>query len=101
MEGWDLPSIYHNFNPNAVAAMPSLHAAYPFLVLLYALRFFKKKGLFFIPYVLGVWFSLVYLGEHYFVDVVAGAIYAVIFYFISVKLHIINWEKLFARFLQR
>ena len=98
---WDLPSIYHNFNPNAVAAMPSLHAAYPFLVLLYALRFFKKKGLFFIPYVLGVWFSLVYLGEHYFVDVIAGAIYAIAFYFISVRLHIINWGKLFARFLQQ
>ncbi len=84
---WNLPSIYHNFNPNPVAAMPSLHAAYPFLVLLFALRFFKLKALFFLPYVLLTWFSLVYLGEHYVVDILAGAIYAIIFYFIAIRLH--------------
>lgn len=96
---WNLPSIYHNFNPNEVAAMPSLHAAYPFLVLLFAYQFFKYRGLFFLPYVLGVWFSLVYLGEHYIVDVIAGAIYALIAFLVAIKLHKINWGKLFARFL--
>ena len=84
---WDLPSIYHNFNPNPVAAMPSLHGAYPLLVLLFAIKFFKNKALPFVPYCLGVWFSLVYLGEHYVVDILAGAIYALIFYFAAVWLH--------------
>lgn len=84
---WDLPSIYHNFNPNQVAAMPSLHAAYPLLVLLFALSFFKLKGLIFLPYVLATWFSLVYLGEHYVVDVIGGAIYAIIFFFVAIWLH--------------
>lgn len=84
---WDLPTIYHNFNPNPVAAMPSLHGAYPLLVFLFALRFFKYKALPFILYVLGVWFSLVYLGEHYVVDIIAGAIYAIIFYFVAIRLH--------------
>lgn len=91
---WNLPSIYHNFNPNSVAAMPSLHAAYPLLTFLFALRFFKLKALPFGLYVLGVWISIVYLGEHYVVDVIGGAIYAIIFYFVAIRLHIIDWGKL-------
>lgn len=84
---WDLPTVYHNFNPNPVAAMPSLHGAYPLLVLLFALKFFKLKSLPFILYVLASWFAIVYLGEHYIVDIVAGAIYALIFYFAAIRLH--------------
>lgn len=71
-----LPTIYQNFNPNPVAAIPSLHAAYPFLVFLFAFRFFKAKALFFLPYVSAVWVSIVYLGEHYVVDALIGALYA-------------------------
>lgn len=84
---WNLPTIYHQFNPNPVAAMPSLHAAYPLLVFLFALNFFKLKALLFFPYVLATWFSIVYLGEHYMVDIIVGAFYAVIFYFLAVRLH--------------
>lgn len=97
---WNLPSIYHQFNPNPVAAMPSLHAAYPLLILLFALKFFKFKALLFTPFVLGVWISIVYLGEHYIVDIIAGAIYAIIFYFIAVRLHAIDWGKKFNQFLR-
>ena len=92
---WNLPSVYHNFNPNPVAAMPSLHAGYPLLILLFAIRFFKLKALLFAPFVLGVWVSLVYLGEHYVVDIIGGAIYAVIFYFVSTHImHRIDWDKI-------
>ena len=80
---FNLPTIYHNFNPNPVAAFPSMHAAYPFLILLFCLSFFKLKGLIFLPYVLMVWFSMVYLGEHYVVDELGGAIYAIIFFVIT------------------
>lgn len=79
----ELPTIYHQFNPNPVAAIPSLHAAQPLLVLLLALKFLKKKGLIILPYALGVWFFIVYLGEHYVVDILIGALYAVVFYFLS------------------
>lgn len=78
-----LPTIYYNFNPNSVAAVPSLHAAYPFLVLFFAVKFFKLKGLFFIPYVLGTWWAIVYLGEHYVADIVAGIIYALFAYILT------------------
>lgn len=97
---WNLPSIYHQFNPNPVAALPSMHAAYPLLFFLFALKFFKLRALFCLPYVLGVWISVIYLGEHYVVDVIAGAIYAITFYFISVRLHVIDWGKLLSLFLQ-
>lgn len=76
-----LPSIYHNFNPNQVAAMPSLHAAYPLLILFLGVKFFGKKWWWFTFYVLGCWFSLVYLGEHYVADIALGVIYTIIVFF--------------------
>ncbi len=81
-----LPTLYHHFNPNLVAAVPSLHAAYPALILLFGVYFFGKKALFFLPYVLATWLAIVYLGEHYFSDVIAGAVYALVFFLITVKL---------------
>ncbi len=80
---FNLPTIYHNFDPNPVAAMPSMHAAYPLLVFLFALQFFGLRALLFLPYVLGVWFSVVYLGEHYVIDVIGGILYASVFFMIT------------------
>lgn len=82
-----LPTIYHNLNPNPVAALPSMHAAYPFLVLLFSLQFFGNKALFFLLYVLLAWISFVYLGEHYVIDIIVGALYATIFFFLSKYLY--------------
>ena len=73
---FDLPSIYHELDANAVAAIPSLHAAYPMLVLLFAVRVFGRRGLLLMPYVLVAWLAAVYLGEHYVVDLLIGAAYA-------------------------
>lgn len=87
-----LPTIYESFNPNSVAAVPSLHAAYPFLVLIFAFKFFKGKGLYFIPYVLGAWFSIIYLGEHYVFDVVMGFIYSLLSFYTSEFLFHL-WQK--------
>lgn len=98
---WDLPSVYHNFNPNPVAALPSLHAAYPFLVLLFGLKFFKLRAIPFTPYVLATWMSIVYLGEHYVVDIIAGVLYALIFFFVSLKLHNINWGGISRKLLKQ
>ena len=72
-----LPTVYQLFDPNQVAAIPSLHAAYPLLLLLFACRFFGLRALVLAPYVAGVWLAVVYMGEHYVFDVVAGAAYSV------------------------
>jgi hypothetical protein len=81
----NLPTVYNSLNPNLVAAIPSLHAAYPLIVLLFAYKFFGKKALLFLPYVLSVWMALIYLGEHYFIDVALGAFYASVFFVVSQK----------------
>lgn len=67
---------YQQLNPNPVAAMPSLHAAFPVLGLLYGLRHIGRRA-----WVLGIWclavfFSIVYLGEHYVADAVGGILLA-------------------------
>jgi hypothetical protein len=66
-----------NVLANPVAAVPSLHAAYALLVLLFACAWRGRQGLWAAPYTLGMWFTVVYLGDHYVVDIVLGAAYAI------------------------
>ena len=72
---------------NNVAAMPSLHAAYPMLLLL----FFWSRARWpvralLVGYVLAMAFTLVYTGEHFVTDEIAGWICAVAVYFIGTRL---------------
>lgn len=100
--GSDVITIYHNMNPNPVAAIPSMHAALPFVILLFSVRMFKIKGLLFLPYVLAIWFFIIYFGEHYVFDVFLGAIYALTSYTLSTMvLHRINWQVPEQKFIQR
>lgn len=63
---------YQSLNPNRVAAFPSLHAAFPFLAYL-ALRTVHPRGArLALAWCVLVWTSVVYLGEHYAIDVAAG-----------------------------
>ena len=78
---WNLSYYYSHLNPNPVAAIPSLHAAYPTLVLLALRSYSKKLFWFFLPYPPLVWLSTVYLGEHYVIDIIAGVIYALAAYY--------------------
>ncbi len=60
-------------NANVFAAMPSLHSAYPVVVLFYALK--HRAGVFnlvFLLIMLGIWFAAVYTSHHYVLDVLAG-----------------------------
>lgn len=70
-------TMLHFFNPNEMAAMPSLHAAWPTLVWLSTMRVFGRWGVPMVVWPLMVSFSLVYSGEHYVVDIVVGVLYAV------------------------
>jgi hypothetical protein len=86
--GWglhDIPNLYAHLNPNQTAAVPSLHAAYPMLELLMIHRLFGRRwSLAFLIYPLSVWFGVVYLGEHYIIDVLIGMLYAAVaFYFVE------------------
>jgi membrane-associated phospholipid phosphatase len=74
-------TIYHWLTPNQYAAMPSLHAAYPFLGALFALRLWGRRAWPTLLYTAFVWLSIVYLGEHYIVDIIGGVIFAVAAFF--------------------
>jgi membrane-associated phospholipid phosphatase len=61
---------------NQEAAIPSLHAAYPMLLLLFfwGAGRWARAGL--ITYALAMAFTLVYSGEHYVADIIIGWLYA-------------------------
>jgi hypothetical protein len=64
---------------NNIAAMPSLHAAYPMLLLL----FFWNRArtplrILLVSYVLAMAFTLVYTGEHFVIDEFVGWTYAIV-----------------------
>jgi membrane-associated phospholipid phosphatase len=64
---------------NDVAAMPSLHAAYSLLITLFLWRH-ARRWWWRVPlaaYPPAMAFALVYTGEHFFVDVLVGWLYAV------------------------
>jgi membrane-associated phospholipid phosphatase len=82
VEKWDVEyyvsPIYANLNPNKFAAFPSLHAAYPALAAIYAWRRYRALGIALVGWTACVWFSIVYLGEHYVIDAIAGLAYAAV-----------------------
>lgn len=80
-----LPTVYKFFGANLVAAVPSLHAAFPWLIFLFVLKRIKHFGLLLIPYVTGVWFAVVYLGDHYVFDVILGVAYATFAFIVVIK----------------
>ncbi len=63
---------YAHLSANEVAAMPSLHAALPLLTALVLMRLYGPRAAPCLLYPLTMGFNLVYLGEHYVVDVLAG-----------------------------
>lgn len=76
---------------NNVAAMPSLHAAYPMLILLFfwpRARWLVRVLL--VSYVLAMAFTLVYAGEHFVTDELAGWACAIAVYFAGSRL--LDWR---------
>ncbi len=67
--------VYLSLNPNRFAAFPSLHAAFPALAAVYAWRRYRVLALILAAWSACVWISIVYLGEHYFVDALVGLLY--------------------------
>jgi membrane-associated phospholipid phosphatase len=80
---------YETIGPNDVAAMPSLHSAIPAVVAFIAWsRARRPLAVAAWLYMLAMGFSLVYLGEHYVVDVLGGIATALV-----VTLAITAWMR--------
>jgi hypothetical protein len=67
-------------------AMPSMHAGFPFLNILFARKVYKKGLIPLVTFMLLVWFSAVYLRHHYIVDLIVGVIY------VSVAYAVVSWK---------
>lgn len=77
-----VPTLTAALATNPVAAMPSLHAAFPAIGALVATRIFGLRACWTVPYALLAALSVVYLGEHYLVDILAGWALAALVYVI-------------------
>ena len=76
--GFDLFKAIYTKNSNVFAALPSLHSAYPVVVLWYGIR--ARCGgfnLLFGIFMAGIWFAALYSGHHYLVDVILGVVCAI------------------------
>ena len=71
--------VYSNLSPNAVAAVPSLHSAYPLIATLFIVRAFGLRRTWWLfMYPLSMWIGVVYLGEHYIFDVIAAIMFVMV-----------------------
>jgi hypothetical protein len=70
-DGWG--SLYSVFGGNPLAAMPSLHFATSLMAALLLAEVGPIAGALGFSYAATLGFALVYLGEHYVVDLIAGA----------------------------
>ena len=70
-DGWG--SLYSVFGGNPLAAMPSLHFATSMMAALLLAEVGPLAGALGTGYAIALGFALVYLGEHYVVDLLAGA----------------------------
>lgn len=79
----DFPSVYNKIAPNAVAAVPSLHAAYATLFAIFVTKLFSRRWAavaWLYPAVLYI--GIVYQGDHYVFDALLGILYAVCAYYL-------------------
>jgi len=77
---WLSSYVFYGVNPNGVAAFPSLHAGYPFLSFLVLRHAFGRIAWFAFAYAVAVWWAIVFLGDHYVIDVLGGIAYALAAY---------------------
>jgi len=82
-----IPDITSGFNTNPIAAMPSLHTAFPVLGSLILWKLYRWKASPFIVYTLIVLFTIIYTSDHYVVDILAGALLAFFCYLLVFKIN--------------
>ncbi|MFK7808657.1 MAG: phosphatase PAP2 family protein [Saprospiraceae bacterium] len=93
----------YDMNGNVFAAIPSLHCAFP-IILLYFAAAKKLKGWLALAIIMMVstWFAAVYTNHHYVIDVIlgisTGALAVSIYHFIVRKTRVYDWLNRYARF---
>ena len=75
-----LAKAFRGKNANVFAAVPSLHAAYMFVTTIYAVMSRKRwyTVVLFACICLGIWWTAVYSGHHYIIDVMLGILTTIV-----------------------
>ena len=81
------------FEPNEFAAFPSLHAAYMVICTYFLLKVGRRVGGASVLLTAGILFSTLYLGQHYLVDLIAGAAYALVPCLVSERLQVFGSQE--------
>ena len=69
----DFGRLYSSYAPNPIATFPSLHTAYAVMFVLFVQRYFSWRWtLVSLLYPFCIIFGVIYMGEHYVTDVLAG-----------------------------
>ncbi|MEX2236162.1 MAG: phosphatase PAP2 family protein [Dehalococcoidia bacterium] len=77
-------TVYENIDHNVVAAMPSLHVAFPIFIAMTLIHLTSGRVRWLaLLYPVFVTLSVVYLGHHYVIDGIAGLVYALVFYWLT------------------
>jgi hypothetical protein len=80
----DFPSLYTQISPNAVAAVPSLHAAYATMICMFVFFLTKSRWRYIsLIYPAAIYFGTVYMGEHYVIDEILGAAFGAAAFYAS------------------
>ena len=78
------------FESDKFAAFPSLHAAYAIIFAYFMVKLDKRLAYVAIPIAAGILFSTLYLGQHYLIDLIGGAVYALIPCLIAERLQLMS-----------
>jgi inositol phosphorylceramide synthase catalytic subunit len=101
--GISLFSGMYDMNGNVFAAIPSLHCAFP-IILLYFAATNKLRGWLVLAIILMVstWFSAVYTNHHYTIDVIlgiaTGALAVSIYHFVVKRTRVYDWLEQYAKY---
>ena len=72
------------------AAFPSLHGAYAIIFCYFMLKLDRRLAFLAVPVTIGILFSTIYLGQHYAIDLLGGAVYALVPCLISERFQIFS-----------
>jgi membrane-associated phospholipid phosphatase len=72
--GWDTYTSAFKASPLVFGAMPSLHAGFATMQVLFLGHLFPRAKWVLYSYILWIWWSTLYLQHHYAVDLIAGSL---------------------------
>lgn len=83
----NFPTLYQHITPNIVAAVPSLHAAWAALLVIFVYVLYGRRwALLAAIYPFLIFVGTIYTGEHYAFDVISGIAYAAVAYLVTPSL---------------